>query len=340
MEPRLRALYRDAGGRALATLLEVGGCAVLLDCGWAAAAPAPGAGAGAPAEAAGLDPALLAPLAAVAPRLDCVLVSHADLAHLGALPYAVGRLGVTCPILGTLPCSNMGQMCMYDDFLSRQGAEDFDTYNLDDVDRAFSRFETLQFNQRRVLDPGREGASKITVTAHVAGHSLGGAVWGISVGGEDIIYASDFNHSRDRHLEGAALAKLFDRPALAIVGSQFERLPRAPVTRTGAVLELVLVLEGHWLREGLGGYPLALLTHVGFNTMEFAKSQLEWMNPALTANFEQTRTNAFQTRFLKICHERRELDSLPRGPKVVLASMASLDAGPARGLVSEWASNG
>ena len=63
------------------------------------------------------------------------------------------------------------------------------------------------------------------------------------------------------------------------------------------------------------------------------------MNPALTANFEQTRTNAFQTRFLKICHERRELDSLPRGPKVVLASMASLDAGPARGLVSEWASN-
>jgi len=160
MEPRLRALYRDAGGRALATLLEVGGCAVLLDCGWAAAAPAPGAGAGAPAEAAGLDPALLAPLAAVAPRLDCVLVSHADLAHLGALPYAVGRLGVTCPILGTLPCSNMGQMCMYDDFLSRQGAEDFDTYNLDDVDRAFSRFETLQFNQRRVLDPGREGASK------------------------------------------------------------------------------------------------------------------------------------------------------------------------------------
>lgn len=160
-------------------------------------------------------------------------------------------------------------------------------------------------------------------------------MWGISVGGEDIIYASDFNHSRDRHLEGAALAKLFDRPALAIVGSQFERLPRAPVTRarrdrellgtcpppprlpapphpqalllcpslkswaltvslcglaeavtrtlrsdgnvlipvnaTGAVLELVLVLEGHWLREGLGGYPLALLTHVGFNTMEFAK---------------------------------------------------------------------
>ena len=63
------------------------------------------------------------------------------------------------------------------------------------------------------------------------------------------------------------------------------------------------------------------------------------MNPALTANFEQTRTNAFQTRFLKICHERWELDSLPRGPKVVLASMASLDAGPARGLVSEWASN-
>ena len=44
-----------------------------------------------------------------------------------------------------------------------------------------------------------------------------------------------------------------------------------PVNATGALLELVLVLEGHWQREGLSGYPLALLTHVGFNTMEFAK---------------------------------------------------------------------
>ncbi len=63
------------------------------------------------------------------------------------------------------------------------------------------------------------------------------------------------------------------------------------------------------------------------------------MNPALTANFEQTRTNAFQTRFLRIFHERRELESLPRAPKVVLASMASLEAGPARALMCEWASN-
>ena len=160
-EPRLRVLYRDAGGRALATVLEVGGCAILLDCGWAGGG-GEGGGAESPSDGAvgGPDPALLAPLAAVAPRLDCVLVSHADMEHLGALPYAVGRLGVTCPIFSTLPCSNMGQMCMYDDFLSRQGAEDFDTYTLDDVDEAFARFETLQYNQRRLLDPGRPGASR------------------------------------------------------------------------------------------------------------------------------------------------------------------------------------
>ena len=77
------------------------------------------------------------------------------------------------------------------------------------------------------------------MTAHVAGHSLGGAIWGINVGGEDVVYASDFNHSRDRHLEGATLAKLFDRPALAVVGAQFERLPRAPVTRVRRDRELL-----------------------------------------------------------------------------------------------------
>ena len=49
-----------------------------------------------------------------------MLLSHPDLAHLGALPFLVGRLGLAAPIYGTGPVHKMGQMFMYDHFLCRQ----------------------------------------------------------------------------------------------------------------------------------------------------------------------------------------------------------------------------
>ena len=357
MEVEVRVLCRSPQGEPLATLLEVGGRGILLDVGWDDAC----------------TPEVLAPVREVAERVDAVLVSHADMAHLGGLPYAMARLGLEAPVYATLPASKMGQMALYDHFLSRQLGEDFATYSLDDVDAAFAKVETLQYNQRRqlALDLPRVHADgtpaarpEVTVTAYASGHSLGGAVWRVNVGGEDVVYAADINHQKDRHLEGAALEQLFDRPAVLILNSTFvskvpvnrqqrdravmDSVMRAlrndgsvlvPVDPTGRLLELILVFESYWQQHNLGSYPLMLLSNTGFNTLEFAKSQLEWMNSSLTANFERTRSNAFATRYLKICHERAELNAFPRGPKVVLATMASLECGMGRELLTEWASN-
>ena len=46
----------------------------------------------------------------VARSINAVLISHPDLAHLGALPYAYASLGLVCPIYATLPVFNMGQV--------------------------------------------------------------------------------------------------------------------------------------------------------------------------------------------------------------------------------------
>lgn len=49
-----------------------------------------------------------------------------------------------------------------------------------------------------------------------AGHMIGGTIWKImKVGEEDIIYANDFNHKKERHLNGCELEKL-QRPSLLI----------------------------------------------------------------------------------------------------------------------------
>jgi cleavage and polyadenylation specificity factor subunit 2 len=50
--------------------------------------------------------------------INAVIISHADIEHLGALPYAYGRLGLRAPIYTTDPVFNMGQMFLYDSYLS------------------------------------------------------------------------------------------------------------------------------------------------------------------------------------------------------------------------------
>jgi Cft2 family RNA processing exonuclease len=42
----------------------------------------------------------------------------------------------------------------------------------------------------------------ITVTAYAAGHTLGGAVWKVHKEAEDVVYAVDYNHRKEKHLNG------------------------------------------------------------------------------------------------------------------------------------------
>lgn len=56
----------------------------------------------------------------------------------------------------------------------------------------------------------------LTITPLPAGHMIGGTIWKImKVGEEDVIYANDFNHKKERHLNGCELERL-QRPSLLI----------------------------------------------------------------------------------------------------------------------------
>jgi hypothetical protein len=115
-------------------LLEMGGVTILLDVGLDSS----------------LDVSSLEPLRAVAPRVDALLVSHADLAHIGGLPYAFKALGLSCPVYATLPVVKLGQMTLYDAHENARlrpvgGPAPFD---LDDVDAAFRRCVELKYSQQ------------------------------------------------------------------------------------------------------------------------------------------------------------------------------------------------
>jgi hypothetical protein len=134
----------------------------------------------------------------------------------------------------------MGQFYLYDMLWGME--ESIRTFDLDDVDNAFKNNKNfpdnhrLNYHQKLTLEGKAKG---ITVTPFPAGHLLGGTIWKISKEQDDIIYAVNFNHKRERHLNGCML-DTFKRPTLLIMDAfqVMDRIacsssprPRFPVVR-------------------------------------------------------------------------------------------------------------
>ncbi|KAJ2097438.1 hypothetical protein GGI09_003829, partial [Coemansia sp. S100] len=139
----------------------------------------------------------LAQLQRVARQVDAVLLSHPDAAHLGAYPLAFSRYGMTCPAYATQAAHLMGRLCMQDVVRSLKAREEFVLFDERDVDAAFENITPLQYSQPKSLS-GKH--SDIVITAHAAGHTIGGAIWTISNGAEVVLYAIDFNQMNEKHL--------------------------------------------------------------------------------------------------------------------------------------------
>ncbi|XP_030475172.2 cleavage and polyadenylation specificity factor subunit 2 isoform X1 [Syzygium oleosum] len=323
----------------LSYLISIDGFTFLVDCGWNDH----------------FDPSLLQPLSRVATTVDAVLLSHPDTLHLGALPYAVKQLGLSSPVYATEPVFRLGLLTMYDQYLSRKQVSEFDLFTLDDIDSAFQNVTRLTYSQNHHFSGKGEG---IVISPHVAGHLLGGTIWKISKDGEDVIYAVDFNHRKEKHLNGTVLES-FVRPAVLItdaynaLNNQLPTKQRErgfidaikktveaggnvliPVDTAGRVLELILILE-----ESPLNCPIYFLTYVASSTIDYVKSFLEWMSDNIAKSFEHTRDNAFLLKHVSLLINKNDLDNAPAGPKVVLASMASLEAGFAHDIFVEWATD-
>lgn len=327
----------------LSYLVSVDGFNFLIDCGWNDH----------------FDPSLLQPLSRVAASVDAVLLSHPDTLHLGALPYAMKQLGLSAPVFATEPVFRLGRLTMCDHHLSRKQVSEFDLFTLDDIDSAFQNVTRLTYSQNHHMSGKGEG---IVIAPHVAGHLLGGTVWKITKDGEDVIYAVDFNHRKERHLNGTVLES-FVRPAVLItdaynaLNNQPSRRQRdqefldaviktlrgdgnvlLPVDTAGRILELILILEQYWAQHHLT-YPIFFLTYVSSSTVDYVKSFLEWMSDSIAKSFEHTRDNAFLLKHVTLLTSKTDLENVPVGPKVVLASMASLEAGFSHDIFVDWASD-
>ena len=65
-----------------------------------------------------------------------------------------------------------------------------------------------------------------------------------------------------------------------------------PVDTSGRVLELLVTMDQYWIENKIS-FTIAFLSYQSYNTIEFAKSQLEWMSDAVVSAFDLRRENVF-----------------------------------------------
>lgn len=205
-----------SSGIAACTLLEIGGISILLDCG------------SSQLESPSLLQTVQSKLSSYGKTIDAVLISHADMLHLGSLPCVLGKTGfIGTPVICTLPVYKFGQMVLYDYYLNREMegvsrssdkselSSNPISYTLDDVDECMSHVTTVKFSQSIQIH-SNDGIHSVTLTAHPSGRTIGGSIWLINYGSTDIVYAMDINLKKEIVLDGVNLDQLPVSPALLI----------------------------------------------------------------------------------------------------------------------------
>ena len=318
-------------------LLQVDNVRMLLDCGWNE----------------DFDPKMLESLRKVAPTVDLVLISHPDIQHMGALPYAMKEFGLDATVCLTRAAADLGVLTLYDTYISKARKERFDYFDLDTIDLLRTKFNELNFEQAVRID-----GSALEVSILRAGRLLGGGVWHIKREPEDILYAVDFNHKKEKHLDGVAFGGGL-KPTVLITDTynvSIRHQPRPkreeqmlekilthlrnngnvllPVDTTGRVLELLLFLEQEWKKRRLT-YNIVWANPIVYSISRHVQTHLEFMEEGLNREFSQHRTNPFNFKHVKLADNLTDVRET-RDPKIILCSSGTLEYGFARELFVDF----
>lgn len=312
------------GTSSRAALLEFDGVRILADPGWDAKSD-------------------ITYLDSVVTTVDLILLSHPTTSYNGAYAYLAFR-DLTIPTYATLPVTNLGRVATIDLYRSVGliGPIQGSPYELNDVEEAFDKVITVKHSQTTDLRAKFDG---LTITAINAGHTLGGTIWVLNKNSEKIIYAPEWNHSKDSFLNGADLLQNTNllRPSVFITSSSIgSNLPHkkrvdklfelvdATLGRGGTVvlptsigsrmLELIHLIDEHLQSAPI---PVLLLSHAKARSLTYAGSMLEWMAPAVIKKWETRGQAPFDASRVQVI-EPGELVNLP-GAKVVFAAGAGFE---------------
>lgn len=277
--------------------------------------------------------------------VDIVLLSHPTMEFQGAYAWLAFQ-GLNKPVYSTLPTCNLGRVSTIDLYRAAGiiGPVKGTQYELADIEEAFDKVITVKHSQMTDLRAKYDG---LTLTAINSGHSLGGTIWVLNKNSEKVIYAPEWNHSKDSFLNGAEMLQnpALMRPSIIItsatIGSALSHKRRVekffelvdatlgmggtvllPTTVGGRLLELIHLIDEHLQSAPI---PVLLVAHAKARSLTYAGSMLEWMAPAVIKDWEARGQVPFDASRVQIV-EPKELLNMP-GAKIVFAAGVGFENG-------------
>ena len=315
------------------------------------------------------------------PEHDCLLLTDSTLESMGSLPVYCTEKNAAPRIFATFPTVKMGQMTLYDHHANVCLDGGSPPYSLEEMDQAFAGLQTIKYAQTLLLPSKDKPRLAITAyrAGHVVGGAF--YVLHRLQDETSVVITSTYHIAKELHLDSSTLLQYGATPDVLITNpggaamsllsqlyatkklvpplvTQSQRTQLVehilsvlrrdgnvllPVDASGRVLELILLLSQHWERHRLqGAYNLVWLGSMVANTIDFCRSQLEWMANALGNQFDNPgKGHPYALKPVQLCTSVNELETiLANGnPTCVLANGLSLDHGPARDMLLKWAEN-
>uniref|UniRef100_A0A8C9GBU0 Metallo-beta-lactamase domain-containing protein n=1 Tax=Piliocolobus tephrosceles TaxID=591936 RepID=A0A8C9GBU0_9PRIM len=161
--------------------------------------------------------------------IDCVVVSHFHMDHIGALPFFTEVLNYKGVIIMSYPSKALSPVLLLDackitDFRWNQNFVD---KQIHDIYKCMNKIVGLQINETHTL-------GNLSITPYYAGHVLGACMFKIEVNGFSVLYTGDFNTVPDKHLGSAKIPSL--KPDVLISESTYATYVRP--TKKSSELEL------------------------------------------------------------------------------------------------------
>ncbi|XP_030529264.1 cleavage and polyadenylation specificity factor subunit 3-II [Rhodamnia argentea] len=281
--------------------------------------------------------------------IDCIVITHFHLDHVGALPYFTEVCGYRGPIYMTYPTKALAPL-MLEDYrkvmVERRGEEE--QFTAEHIAECMKKVIAVDLKQTVQVD------SELQIRAYYAGHVLGAAMFYAKVGDSALVYTGDYNMTPDRHLGAAQIDRLHldlliteSTYATTVRDSKYTREREfliavhkcvagggkvlIPTFALGRAQELCMLLDDYWERMNLN-IPIYFSAGLTIQANMYYKMLINWTSQKVKATY--VTRNPFD--FKNVRNFDRSMINTP-GPCVLFATPGMISGGFSLEVFKNWA---
>lgn len=277
-------------------------------------------------------------------ELDCIIVTHAHIDHVGWLPFLV-KNGFLGKIFVTKPTRDLMHLLLSDAAgIARENKEKF--YNTKDIEKTMELVQAIEFDAETQIMEG------IKLTFLKSGHILGAAQALLEINGKNFLYSSDFNNRATNLLDAVEFSNkkidwLFMEstysgkkdilPSLKSAAKELADEIKKVLKRHGKILvpvfavgrgqEIMLVLE-NYIRSGYLPELTIFVDGMIGKANKICRHNVTYLREEIPNRILLADSDPFKSPFIKKPKTKNKKDVFAAKKAVILATSGMLSGGP------------